>query len=268
MSKPVKVLIVMEGPKREKPFIERLVKLYGMDAELYVFHTNIYVLYQAMKKINFQGDIRDVLAGLPNMQGQDLVTLRETKFAYTYLIFDCDAQDTQGLKKGADRSIDNAVKESFTRLREMAAYFTDETDPAIGKLYVNYPMMESYRDCDSFFDENYRGARISIDDLTRYKQITERKRLASIHLSKFTKENFADLLRMNVYKLNAMLGGGWGGPAYQAYRALSDQDRIAAYQEALAASARCMDVLNTTLLLLTDYYGNRDGFYDSIVFGS
>ncbi len=32
----------------------------------------------------------------------------------------------------------------------MTEYFVDETDPTIGKLYINYPMMESYRDCDEF----------------------------------------------------------------------------------------------------------------------
>ncbi len=37
----------------------------------------------------------------------------------------------------------------------MVNYFVDETDPSIGKLYINYPMMESYRDCDTFFEEDY-----------------------------------------------------------------------------------------------------------------
>ena len=28
---------------------------------------------------------------------------------------------------------------------------------------------------------------------------------------------------------------------------------------------RCVAVLNTSLFLILDYYGNRDGFYDSLV---
>lgn len=264
VSEPVRMLIVVEGDKREKPFLKKLMELYGINAELYVFHANIYNLYQAMERIGFNGDLRDVLAELPCMQGQDLETLRHTKFAYTYLIFDCDAQHTMNEEKDKSRPIDEIMRENFGRLEKMVAYFIDETDPSVGKLYVNYPMMESYRDCDDFFDINYRNAQVCIDDIKNYKKITGRRRLANLRVDRFNKENFSDLLRMNIYKLNAMLGSGWVYPPYKEYQELSKQVKIALYQKELTTVTRCMDVLNTTLFLLADYYGNRGGFYDTL----
>lgn len=261
----MKILLVVEGKKREKPFLQQLIKLYGIHAELYIFHTNIYNLYLAMKRIDFNGDLRDVLASLPCMQGQDLDALRQSNFTYSYLIFDCDVQHTMDEERDKNRPVDEIVKENFQRLEEMVAYFTNETDPAVGKLYVNYPMMESYRHCDDFFDENYRSTQVCIDDIIHYKEITGRSKLANRRVDTFTKENFNALLRMNIYKLNAMLGSGWGSPPYKTYQALSEQISIALHQKDRTATARRMDVLNTTLFLLADYYGNRDGFYNTVV---
>lgn len=129
-------------------------------------------------------------------------------------------------------------------------------------------MMESYRDCENFFDENYRYTQVCIDDIGQYKAITGKRKLANVRIDKFSKENFSDLLRMNVYKLNSMLGDGWENLTYAKYQILSEQRKIAAYQQNLTAGTRNMDVLNTTLFLLADYYGNRDGFYSTVMAGT
>ena len=52
---------------------------------------------------------------------------------------------------------------------------------------------------------------------------------------------------------------------YMEYRILSEQKKIVIYQEELTARTRNITVLNTTLFLLADYYGNRDRFYDAIM---
>lgn len=76
-----------------------------------------------MEELDFCGDLRDVLATLPCMKNQDLKTLQETRFAYTYLIFDCDAQHTMDEKKDKFRLIDETVQVNFQRLSKMVAYF-------------------------------------------------------------------------------------------------------------------------------------------------
>ena len=245
------------------PFIERLIQVYGINAELYVFHTNIYTLYQAMKEIGFAGDVRDVLISLPNMRDQDLKTLRNTRFAYTYLVFDCEAQHRERNEKALP--VDSVAEKNMNQLLEMTDYFTNETDPSVGKLYVNYPMMESYRDCDSFFEDQYQSARICIDDIKDYKKLTGQKKIANRAVKAFSEEEFASLLRMNVYKLYSMLTGVWGPPVYRDYRILSEQIKIAAHEKELISSRRCIDVLNTTLFFLADYFGNQNGFYDKIM---
>lgn len=262
-NKTVSVLVVMEGERRELPFIERFVQLYRINAKLYIFHTNIYTLYQAMKEIDFAGDVRDVLISLPNMKDQDLQTLKNTKFAYTYLVFDCEAHHTRYSEKSF--SIDDVAPKNMDQLLEMAKYFTDETDPSKGKLYINYPMMESYRDCDSFFEDKYQSTRVCIDDIKNYKELTGQTKIANHNIKDFTKEDFNSLLRMNIYKLNFMLNNTWGALTYKDYRILSEQAKIVAYERNLITSERCIDVLNTTLFLLVDYFGNQRRFYDGIM---
>lgn len=86
------------------------------------------------------------------------------------------------------------------------------------RLYLNYPMLESYRDCDSFFDEGYQNNTISVGRMKDYKRIVARRKLTRVHLDTYSRENFDGLTKMNVYKLNSLMSGIWGKPEYSLYR--------------------------------------------------
>ena len=60
----------------------------------------------------------------------------------TYLFFDYDFQNTQ-----------LTLEEINLRVQSMLELFTDETDD--GKLYINYPMIESIRYTKELPDEDY-----------------------------------------------------------------------------------------------------------------
>jgi hypothetical protein len=179
------------------------------------------------------------------------------------LVFDFDAHHREIGEKGLD--IDTVVHNNIAKLREMANFFTNETDPTIGRLYINYPMMESYRDCNAFFDEEYRDTTISIDDIPRYKHIAGQKKLASVHIGKYTKDNFSDLTRMNIYKLHKLTKSIWGGLPYNEYVNLSTTETILNCQAQKIDAERKIDILNTALFIVADYFGNRDGFYDTLI---
>lgn len=263
-NKSVKVLLIVEGESLEPKFFERLTAVYGVNLDVYVVGANIYALYQKMKAYDFECDVKDVLPEI-GIRLEEKEELLKGKFTYTYLVFDFDAHHKTTLERKQGIDIDTIVQNNIGKLAEMAEYFTDETDPSVGRLYINYPMMESFRDCNYFFDESYRDNQLSIDDLRRYKSIASQKRLSGIDIDTYSEGNFTDLTRMNVFKLNTMMTAIWGAPAYQQYLKMSEAKSILDIQIEKIGAERKIDVLNTALFILLDYYGNRDGFYDCIV---
>ena len=261
MSKEVKILVIVEGTRTEPKFFDQLASVYGANAKIYSVGTNIYLLYKKMQEYEFQCDVKDALAEL-TVSKADKELLKET-FTYTYLIFDCDAHHTDFLDR--EKPFETVIKENFSHLHDMAAHFNNETDPSIGKLYINYPMMESYKDCDAFFDETYKDRTVDVSDFVRYKSIIAQKKIANVRIDRYTRENFDDLTRMNVYKLNYMRRNLWDAVSYDTYMELSDAAAIVDSEAQFCDANHQVQVLNTALFLLLDYYGNRDGFFDRLM---
>ena len=251
------ILIIVEGSKTEPNFFNRLSDVFGLKFDIYCLETNIYSLYKKMKEIDFNGDIKDVLSEIhPNKK-----EMLSKKFAYTYLIFDCDAHHAG---KNETRTQEKIVFTNLDKLSEMANYFVDETDPSIGKLYINYPMMESYRDCDDYFEDEYASAIVSISKLSSYKKHVAKKKLCSKHIDKYTKEEFSLLILQNLYKLNLICGQKWNKPNYKEYSSYSDSANILSEERKLATKDKLLYVINTSLFMITDYFGNRNGFYEGL----
>ena len=252
------ILVIVEGLKTEPDFFKQIAKSFGLKFDIYCLETNIYSLYKSLKEIDFNGDIKDVLSELHPEQKSML----SKKFAYTYLVFDCDAHHP---KKEDTRNIDTIVKDNIQKLEEMSKYFTDETDPSIGRLYINYPMVESFRDCDSFFDKDYANALIKIEDLTRYKELVAKKKLNRIHLKDYTKESFSLLILQNIFKLNIIVNGKWEKLDYKDYIENEVANKILNKEWTLIDSCSQISVINTSLFIIPDFFGNKDGFYDNLL---
>lgn len=259
-----KILMIVEGESLEPKFFTQLKNVYGIGVEIYMVGANIYRLYQELEKYDFNCDIKDVLPDIGN-HVEGIEELLKAKYAYTYLVFDFDAHHRERGEQSLD--IDTIVSNNVKKLEKMASYFVDETDPSIGHLYINYPMMESYRDCSAFFDEDYRDNEIIIDSIGQYKSIAGKKRLASVNVKRYTKDNFSDLTRMNVFKLNKISAGKWEALTYEEYCKVSGADRILDYQAKRVQHERILDVINTSLFLAIDYFGNQKGFFDSVMEG-
>lgn len=255
-----KILLIVEGAKLERRFFERMMSVFGIDAELYTYNTNIYTLYQQLKEDEFYCDIKQVLLERTHPSSEQERILRQ-EFAYTYLVFDFDAHHPMP----GVHEIDETVAENMAKVLEMSQHLVDETDPTKGRLYINYPMMEAYRDCEDFFDPEYRSTCVSIDDISQYKSMISAKRLASAHVDHFSKDNFSDLMKMNVYKLNQIANNQWGAFPYPEYLSVSEGSSLLGRQAERIQRERCMDVINTALFIVLDYFGNRNHFFDGVV---
>lgn len=260
----MKILLIVEGEKTEPVFFQHLMNVYGVDADIVMIGTNLYSLYDRMKEYHFECDVRDVLKEIqkPSLDG----ALLDQRFTYTYLVYDSDLQHTPVDQRNDKPPIDQLTSENLIKLKEMVCYFTNETDPAIGRLYINYPMMESYRFCESFNDEAFLSAKIELAQMHDFKKLAGQKRLAGITVKSYTKENFADLIRLNVRKLHSMYFSASSIlPSYSEYMDESTAEHIFQKQYDLVNSDHVLNVLNSSLFIILDYFENRGSFYDRMM---
>jgi len=252
-----KILLIVEGEKAEPKIFKKLLSEYTLDFEIYCFGTNIYSLYKIMKDNDFNVNIKDILIELQPEQ-RDILS---NTFVYTYLIFDLDPHHT---KKDDSRTIEEIVKDNIIKVKKMAEYFIDETDPTIGKLYINYPMMESYKDCDSTFDENYAFKTTKLSDIKGYKNIVSTRKMSNIRIDKYQKSDFSNLIAQNIYKLNYIFSKNWGKLKYESYLSLSEAKNLLNKQSEIINENQFVFVINTSLFIVVDYFGNKNSFYDNL----
>lgn len=77
-------------------------------------------------------------------------------------------------------------------IREMLSYFDDETDDTVGKLYINYPMVESYKGHNAD-KSDFLHRTVSLEDCVRYKQIASQCD-DNRNFSKYTKDDVKQLI--------------------------------------------------------------------------
>ena len=98
-----------------------------------------------------------------------------------------------------------------------------------------------------------------------YKRIVGTKKLANKRVDSYTRDELNDLIKMNVFKLNSLSNQVWEPMPYTEYLQKSEGSQVFALEKHCIGQTKQIAVLNTSLFLLLDYFGNRDGFYDSVV---
>ncbi|HEX9059725.1 MAG TPA: hypothetical protein VF941_06075 [Clostridia bacterium] len=157
-----KILILVEGAKTDVRLMKHLMQLYNIDIkyEMVSYNTNIYTLYDAMFA---EGD-PDSMDILQILKERELDPQKKQIFNERYtdilLIFDFDPQDPLFSKE---------------KITEMMEYFVESSD--VGKLYLNYPMVEAFYHMKSIPDESYNSCCVSMSELKdhTYKQRVNRE---------------------------------------------------------------------------------------------
>ena len=139
-EKKKRFLFIVEGAKREMDIFDNFASVFFNDKSEVVTVSapadmNIYMLYDALKKDNFETDIVEVLKERVAKARKIIKNFTRNSFAEVYLFFDFDAH-ANNLRK----------KSNVEVLKEMFEVFNNETE--LGKLYISYPMVEAIRDHD------------------------------------------------------------------------------------------------------------------------
>ena len=253
-----KILLIVEGAKAEPELMNRYKDVLNTDElnlEIISFKTNIYVLYQSIKKLNYDfndmdsTDTIDVLKSIFIKQGRnEEALLLEDQYPYIYLLFDLDFQDSHRPNK----------KEIIL---EMMHYFSDETEH--GLLLIDYPMVEAFRDYHKPApDPLYSTKSISIHELTQYKKIVKERGNRS-KLSYFGKKAFLAIFKQNLMKANQIVEGKYVLPSYLKFKEYVLGNSILDNEFLSIEKEEKILVLCTALFIYPYYFGKE--YYEKII---
>ncbi len=135
-----KILVLVEGAKTDVKLMEHLFSVYQFDTKYQIvsYCTNIYTLYHEMFQLN-DPEYIDLLQLLKSRERDpQKKQLFDEAYSDILLVFDLDPQDSK-----------------FTpdSIRRMSEYFVESSD--MGKLYLNYPMVEAFYHMKEIPDPDY-----------------------------------------------------------------------------------------------------------------
>ncbi len=240
----------MEGEVAEKRLYNHISKTLSLSSRAFSVCGNIHMLYQKIKAMDFNINIVDFITSLPEVSKEDKETIeKERPFAFVYLLFDYDPQHYGLVKK------DN-VERGLSDIGEMIGYFNNETDPTVGKLYVNYPMFESYRDCSLSDPLSFKERNVSLKDCSEYKRIVGERGFQT-NVSKLTKTDIIKLIWMNACKANYVSTKKYSKPSYHEYLHVASQENVYGAERANIIENGYVSVLHSSLFTAADYFGKK-----------
>lgn len=261
------IVFVLEG-KAEEKIADTVSKLYFNDRRgdiRYCFEDNIYTLYGYIKKkyADFS-DMKDAVDFISVLKERhpdsDLNEIESTSdIEAIYLFFDYDFQQVLELhRRNPDRTLTELLNEDNRNIQEMLDFFDEETE--MGKLYINFPMVESLYYTKELPDERYRFYSITLDGCKTFKKdvsdFTHYKGHHGIILQNnanpdMVRRNWELLKEQNVRKANYVCNGSYSIPLVK--QDIS-QDRIFKAQTGGYNKTHEIGILNSFPLFLYEYF--------------
>lgn len=192
------ILFIVEGASAEPKLVKKISSVVGEHQYfIYPYHTAIYELYEQL----FADSDLDLLLVLKERENDSSKRMMlSKKYMRTYLVFDFDPQHQ---------------KYSHDKLIRLISYFNDSTDK--GKLYINYPMMESHRHLSLMPDVDFIDRKINIDQISRYKKIVGDFTYYS-DLNNYTYEIVTNMIAHHMIKYNKLVFDSVNMPSYEDYK--------------------------------------------------
>lgn len=237
-----KVLFIVEGERCEPRLLRRMHDvLFGTTPGNIHWHGT--VVYDLLRRVFEDGDADDldvvsVLRETVSDPGRREVL--EQEFTDVYLVFDMDPHDPRYDGELLDRAM---------------GLFAESTEN--GKLYINYPMLESYRHLRCHDDLGYLDRTVSVDSLSGYKSLVDREGHPDFRqLGRYDEAVFAEVIRMNVMKANRVLNDERSLPDVGTFLSWRGSDILDA-QIAIMAAENRVYVLNTSVLYPVEFSPSR-----------
>lgn len=243
------ILFVFEGGKAEPTVFDSIGKLFLSNEELCVVKCrhDLPTLYSNLKNNGY-----DLFRSLPfEENGIALPKDKrlDTLFSQVFLFFDYDFQNRIGTQRVNDI------------LDEMLDFFNDETER--GKLYINYPMIETLKYTKEMPDTDYWRYVVTREECVShlFKGNAERFAYAQAKAFRFidlvrtdkeiVKKNWEKLKVQNVSKANYLVTGHNAVPLEKS--AINQKNIFEAQKEKYVDTGEKVSILNSFPIFLYDY---------------
>ncbi len=195
-----KILVIGEG-KTDIGVIKRMFSAYGKEVSVVSYKTDIYQLYSLYENqgVDYENiDVQQVFLDNLSSLKQSEIKILQDKYVDVFLVFDFDPQSDQA---------------DIAKLKKLLTHFSDSSD--MGKLYINYPMMESYQHIDGAklksgeVDEEFFERRFTNVDLVRRSVQTSYKVRAKEEGFKYrtlSKDEWDFLIHHHLFKIEKLVG--------------------------------------------------------------
>lgn len=234
-----KILFICEGAKTEKRFCNLIIDKYFLqqnkNKEYVAFGTNIYGLYDEMSKddgLDIIELIKEKAKSKKDMYNYN--KLAEGGFSEVYLIFDFDFQ---------------APQYDCQKICEMINFFDNETEH--GKLYINYPMIESIKHFKSIPDRNYNSYEVGKEECLTYKRDVASNSVIN-HFSEIDENKLKVIIKQNLNKYEYI--AKLKIDTYNSYITNFSQKKLLDFQLEHISEMQKIYVFNTSVFWGIDYF--------------
>lgn len=252
------IAIIYEGEKTERQLVDNLNKVFFKDISelvpiMFPAGENIYMLWKQLKDDEFETDLIEVIREYNSDAEKALHGFHRNDFMEIYLFFDYD---------GHQNNLGYIGNDSLDVLSEMLQTFSEETE--LGKLYINYPMVESLRDNKMPEEETcYRRCTVNLNEIKNYKRTVSDMYIYQ-DFRKLDRRHWNELCINAVCKANCIIHNTYRIPSRKAFIESMGQNRLYQKQKEKYISAGKIAVINSFPLFLLEYF--KKDFWDEIFF--
>ena len=232
-----KLLFITEGEIDEPKFIDKVFsKCYpNIEYDYYPYSTSIHtlskLLFDKNGEIDEFLDIKNVLK--ENEKDEYKRKKLSIKYSDIVLVFDFDP---------------HSDSPQFEKIKKMLGFFNDSTDNV--KLYINYPMMQSYKHIKSYFDEDFKNRTVKISECPKYKETVNEESILK-DLKKYNYPIIMKIIGFNLKKTNYLLNSKYEIPLYEEFNEI-DLNKIYDIQCKMK-NKNIVSVLNTFIFNILEY---------------
>ena len=223
-----KILFIYEGKNSERKFCKLIIDKYfptkRKHKEYVSFRTNIYALYDELRKDD----------------GLDIVFLVTEK----------------AKKRGSIEEynkLKNALEINISKIKKMVKFFDNET--TMGKIYLNYPMIESFKHFTSIPDVNYNSYVVRLEDCKKYKEHINDISVIT-HYGLITEEQLDNIISQNLDKYSYISSKSLD--TYSDYIKNFSQYKLLNIQLKKLKECRVIYIFNTAVFWVIDYFGEKN----------
>jgi hypothetical protein len=239
--KKTNILFIFEGKKDENKLFNKIFKLikneFFIKYNIITMETHIHSLYDKLKNNQFQDLLTILKENGTSSQKEQLKKFDVKDIAEIYLFFDLDPHD----------SLFDPEK-----INDLLKFFDNETEN--GKIYINYPMLESFYHLININDIDYRKRVIRIRDCIKYKKIVNEENFIRKKGGNLNANDIFYIIRQNVKKVNFIIYDNFDIPEFKQISKLSQNNLFKNELNKFINPSKYVSVVSSIPMFMIEYF--------------